>query len=668
MSDSDLRPIEIAAHDGTGHAAASAVANLRNVKGAVDQLSGAMGQVSGASESAAAGMESAFTKIAGRLAGGALVVGLVAALKGARDQLADLGDRADDLRLPAQYLAEMEIAAAQARVPLEKLTAAQQFFAEVSKKDAEDAEDFYTALGNISKASAEAFKSAGSQIERQKIVGDAYRSTADEVKRAQLGLEAYGSDNERLLGVVNAGTEGLAQYRAKALELGVVIDEAMIKKAQDAQSTMNVLSTVIRDRVNIGINELVQAAPGLIAQLKDLGGAFGIASGPASTFTDIIRGTKEELAKLQFFAEFAGAGLQHMFGFIDRGAADAARAAAVARYEMNALKNSTLAVAAGIEEDIGKSSDPLKITVRPAFKPRPELNPDKDNDEDAFSRAESQIRKRIALTDAETATIGLNTEARERAKVVAELEEAAKRANIAAGEKNTEVTDEQRRSIEKLADAMLLAAKRQREAKTAWDGLNETARYFGNVVVDAFDVAMDKTKSWADFTIASARNVAKELLRAAITGEGAFAKLFGMASSNGGTGGIFGMLLSGLSGFKGSGPGVSDATFSGFSLPGTNAAVAKFAGGGQIPAGGLALVSEHKNPRFLRAGDEPITVTPGEPVGGGRGYVDNRQFHFDASGADPAAISRLEMLIAKVKAGTRAEAISAVNEFAARGA
>jgi hypothetical protein len=78
---------------------------------------------------------------------------------------------------------------------------------------------------------------------------------------------------------------------------------------------------------------------------------------------------------------------------------------------------------------------------------------------DPFEAATDLANKRIAVLNAETATIGQNTEARERAKVVATLEEAAKRSNTAAGKENTDVTDEQRTAINKTADAMLAAAK-----------------------------------------------------------------------------------------------------------------------------------------------------------------------------------------------------------------
>lgn len=84
---------------------------------------------------------------------------------------------------------------------------------------------------------------------------------------------------------------------------------------------------------------------------------------------------------------------------------------------------------------------------------------------DPFEVSVDQIEKRIAALKAETATIDAGTAAQERAKTVAVLEEAAKRANTAAGLANKEVTAAQRIEIEKEADAMARAAAASEKAR-----------------------------------------------------------------------------------------------------------------------------------------------------------------------------------------------------------
>lgn len=80
------------------------------------------------------------------------------------------------------------------------------------------------------------------------------------------------------------------------------------------------------------------------------------------------------------------------------------------------------------------------------------------------------------------------------------------------------------------------------------------------------------------------------------------------------------------------------SSFLGGGVPGVGATgptlIPKMASGGVIPAGGIAYVGEHgPNPRLIRAGSEPVTVTPGSIRGGGSAPVFNMQIENHA-GAD----------------------------------
>jgi hypothetical protein len=60
-------------------------------------------------------------------------------------------------------------------------------------------------------------------------------------------------------------------------------------------------------------------------------------------------------------------------------------------------------------------------------------------------------------------------------------------------------------------------------------------------LVDVFDRATQKGANFRTIMIDVLKAVEKQLLTAAITGEGSFAKMFGMASTTGGVGGLMGM-------------------------------------------------------------------------------------------------------------------------------
>lgn len=156
----------------------------------------------------------------------------------------------------------------------------------------------------------------------------------------------------------------------------------------------------------------------------------------------------------------------------------------------------------------------------------------REPEHNAFERALYEANKRIAATDAETRSVGLNSEARERAKLVAELEEAAKRANTEAGYQNATVTDAQREKIEKLADAMEAAAKRQRQShqelmKFAVEGQDFTKQFdqmaisaFGNIenaFASFITGSKDAKAAFHDMAQAVLADLAKMLVRMTIT-------------------------------------------------------------------------------------------------------------------------------------------------------
>lgn len=245
-----------------------------------------------------------------------------------------------------------------------------------------------------------------------------------------------------------------------------------------------------------------------------------------------------------------------------------------------------------------------------------------DNARDPFETAVDQVEKRIATLKAETATIDDSTAARERAKTVATLEEAAKRANTAAGLKNTEVTAAQRIEINKEADAVLAAAdayaKKQVASQIKFDAgtaflsqsdvaiaqqlkgiygtdipaalnstyasairVNEATKEISNTIstnlttslADVIDGTKTAGQAFQDFSKVVIRAIEEAIIKLLIVGPL-------MRSLQGGLGGIFGVGAAAL-------PGVAGSSFFGpLAPPG-------FAGGTNYAPGGMAIVGEN---------------------------------------------------------------------------
>lgn len=84
-----------------------------------------------------------------------------------------------------------------------------------------------------------------------------------------------------------------------------------------------------------------------------------------------------------------------------------------------------------------------------------------------FDTAADAIEKRTAALQAEAAAIDLGTEARDKARITAQLETVAKQANAAAGKGENVVTAEQRKVIDEVAGAYGRAAVEMEKAKVA---------------------------------------------------------------------------------------------------------------------------------------------------------------------------------------------------------
>ena len=181
----------------------------------------------------------------------------------------------------------------------------------------------------------------------------------------------------------------------------------------------------------------------------------------------------------------------------------------------------------------GLARTPTKaISVEdPNYKPPKKSQADATVGVDSWARTIAQAEKRIAVQKAETAVIDQGSAARERARLVAELESAAVAANTAAKLKNTEVTPAQRIEIERLAEAQYqsaAAAERAngpmaRAARSALD-MNTNLQEIGVSAVD--DLARSITgvasgtktaaEAFKDMTQSILRDLTQMLIKAAL--------------------------------------------------------------------------------------------------------------------------------------------------------
>lgn len=101
----------------------------------------------------------------------------------------------------------------------------------------------------------------------------------DASKRAAIASLAFGEDaGPRMVNLLDQGTAGIARMRQEARDLGLVIEEELLRDAEAASDSLGTLSDVIGVRLTAAI---VDAAPE-IQRLADL---MISAIGPTVDFT-----------------------------------------------------------------------------------------------------------------------------------------------------------------------------------------------------------------------------------------------------------------------------------------------------------------------------------------------------------------------------------------------
>ncbi|ABA04876.1 hypothetical protein Nwi_1615 [Nitrobacter winogradskyi Nb-255] len=260
---------------------------------------------------------------------------------------------------------------------------------------------------------------------------------------------------------------------------------------------------------------------------------------------------------------------------------------------------------------------------------------------DPFERSNDQIAKRIELLKVEAATIDQTAAEQDRARVVVEMETAAKQANERAGKKNVEVTGEQRAKIEALADAYAKArgelerlnsplASFARESADVGQQLERLAVGSLDRIADDFGEIVTGTKTVEEAFKSMARSILAELAKIAVKQAvlGPLANLMGGGGSGGG-------ILSAL--------------------------IPKFANGTDNAPGGLAIVGE-RGPELvnLPRGSQVIPHHQIGSAGGGGDINVPVMVNIDATGADAAGLARVQRQVADLKANLPGLAVQAI--------
>lgn len=209
----------------------------------------------------------------------------------------------------------------------------------------------------------------------------------------------------------------------------------------------------------------------------------------------------------------------------------------------------------------------------------------------AFDREIDRLNRQLALRQADTAAVGKAIEVQEQYRAELSLLQALERdgegittEQIAAygrlrGEMGSlqalqaagiTLSGDQASAFSRISERALDVGRTLRVARDAYQGVNDSMKFFGDQAVSVLDGVLGKTQTFEQGMLQMLNNIQRQLLQAALTGEGVFAKLLGTSGSGGGAGGLFGAFADLIRGGGSSGMigGTSAADFVGPQLPG----------------------------------------------------------------------------------------------------
>ncbi|MGB3390211.1 MAG: phage tail tape measure C-terminal domain-containing protein [Pseudaminobacter sp.] len=401
------------------------------------------------------------------LAGGGLYKALEASING----LAALGDRARDTRLPVEVLQGLRMGAADARVSTDELNKALDHFTAVSKKATPEAKELLKALSNVNPALADAFKAqagkSGGQEERLRLIADALKNAKGEVQRYQVAQQALGTDQDRVIDLFVRGRQALDDYIEEARKYGVIIGGDFIKKSQDAQRTLGLLSNVLADKLRVAIVELIpdlmRLVPYLVAggqALENFASMFlkledqftGTLKGKIAGFNAEIESLQEKNSKLA--AGEIGSPLAGIFPSL-RDDAIKKNDEQIKKFRDQVATMQAVLTGREVAEAANKPKPKPTNDNLPGFAGRPSL---KDDPATPFDRAVNSINRHIAAMNADAEAVGKTSAEHARLRVEAQLVEAGLRSGLSeAAVRSSEKFKELGRAAQDAAQKLALA-------------------------------------------------------------------------------------------------------------------------------------------------------------------------------------------------------------------
>jgi hypothetical protein len=217
-----------------------------------------------------------------RTLGGALIgvttVGGLAALVDRSISAADaIGKTADKVGVGVEALQELRFAAKASGVEQQTLDMALQRFTRRAAEAAQGTGEAKDALAQMGIALRDQSGNLRRSEDLLADVADAFARIEDPAERVRLAFKLFDSEGVALVNLLRDGSGALEEMRERARDLGIVLDERLVRDAERARTELDTLSQVISANLTRAALEAAPVIADLSSWLADVAGKAGIA-------------------------------------------------------------------------------------------------------------------------------------------------------------------------------------------------------------------------------------------------------------------------------------------------------------------------------------------------------------------------------------------------------
>ena len=203
----------------------------------------------------------------------ALGAGLVIAqVKQITTEMDEIGKKADQIGITTDALQELRFVAEGAGVSQAKFTSSLERF---SKRLGEAEMGTGAAKKALEEMGIQASDLTSIPIDDAlKVVADVMAQIENPTERAAKAAALFGREGVAMVNMLRNGSKALTEMQAAANDAGAVIDEKLIRSAEEAQTRLDAASTIIKAQLSVALAELapilVGASEGFAAVVKNV--------------------------------------------------------------------------------------------------------------------------------------------------------------------------------------------------------------------------------------------------------------------------------------------------------------------------------------------------------------------------------------------------------------